>query len=85
VVTFAPGSRVKGAPGPLAERRSLGIVGIVLATGAIGLVSAQAREIVHFNGASSGIIVVKAKGRRLYYVLDEGLGRLIAGAAAKAR
>ena len=53
-------------------RSFAGIVGIVLTTGAIGSVSAQAREIVHFNGASAGTIVVKSNERRLYYVLGDG-------------
>jgi lipoprotein-anchoring transpeptidase ErfK/SrfK len=32
----------------------------------------SAREIVHFNGYSSGTVVVKTSERRLYYVLGEG-------------
>src|SRR6266446_9327859 len=50
-----------------------GIVWVVaLATGAVGSPSAQAREIVQFNGASAGSIVVKSNERRLYYVLGDG-------------
>jgi lipoprotein-anchoring transpeptidase ErfK/SrfK len=50
-----------------------GIVWLVaLATGAAGSLSAQAREIVQFNGASAGTIVVKSNERRLYYVLGDG-------------
>ena len=50
-----------------------GIVWVVaLAMGAVGSVSAQAREIVQFNGASAGSIVVKSNERRLYYVLGDG-------------
>jgi lipoprotein-anchoring transpeptidase ErfK/SrfK len=45
---------------------------VVLATGAVGSPSAQAREIVQFNGASAGSIVVKSNERRLYYVLGDG-------------
>jgi lipoprotein-anchoring transpeptidase ErfK/SrfK len=49
-----------------------GIVWVVLATGAVDSGSAQAREIVNFNGASAGTIVVKSNERRLYYVLGDG-------------
>ncbi len=45
---------------------------VVLATGAVGSGSAQAREIVNFSGASAGTIVVKSNERRLYYVLGDG-------------
>src|SRR6266550_3834522 len=45
---------------------------VVLATGAVGSGSAQAREIVNFSGASAGSIVVKSNERRLYYVLGDG-------------
>src|SRR5437764_9809796 len=45
---------------------------VALATGAVGSPTAQAREIVQFNGASAGSIVVKSNERRLYYVLGDG-------------
>jgi lipoprotein-anchoring transpeptidase ErfK/SrfK len=45
---------------------------VVLATGAVASVPAQAREIVQFSGASAGTIVVKSNERRLYYVLGDG-------------
>jgi lipoprotein-anchoring transpeptidase ErfK/SrfK len=50
-----------------------GILGaVVLATGAMGSAPARAREVVQFNGASAGTIVVKSNERRLYYVLGDG-------------
>jgi lipoprotein-anchoring transpeptidase ErfK/SrfK len=45
---------------------------VVLATGAVASVPAQAREVVQFNGASAGTIVVRSNERRLYYVLGDG-------------
>jgi lipoprotein-anchoring transpeptidase ErfK/SrfK len=45
---------------------------VVLASGAVASVPAQAREIVQFNEASAGTIVVKSNERRLYYVLGDG-------------
>jgi lipoprotein-anchoring transpeptidase ErfK/SrfK len=50
-----------------------GIVWVVaVATGAVGSLPAQAREVVQFSGASAGTIVVKSNERRLYYVLGDG-------------
>ena len=50
-----------------------GILGaVVLATGTMGSVSARAREIVQFSGASAGTILVNSNERRLYYVLGDG-------------
>ena len=45
---------------------SLFVFGLVLST------AVQAREVVSFNGYSSGTVVVKTNERRLYYVLDSG-------------
>jgi lipoprotein-anchoring transpeptidase ErfK/SrfK len=44
----------------------------VLATIMVAPVTANAREVVHFDGAAPGTIVVKTKERRLYFVLGEG-------------
>jgi len=44
----------------------------VLATMMVAPITASAREVVHFDGAAPGTIVVKTKERRLYFVLGEG-------------
>jgi lipoprotein-anchoring transpeptidase ErfK/SrfK len=49
---------------------SLAVAAGILALGAS--VTAEAREIVRFNGYSAGTIVVKTSERRLYYVMGDG-------------
>lgn len=49
----------------------LGFLAFVTA-GVLAPASSSAREIVRFNGYSTGTIVVKTNERRLYYVLGDG-------------
>jgi len=56
------------------DRRCLSALALVaaLAMGAIGSAPAQAREVVAFNAAAPGTIVIKTSERRLYYVMGDG-------------
>ncbi len=54
------------------SKLSVALLGVAIVGATLASASAHAREVVAFNGYSSGTIVIKTSERRLYYVMGDG-------------